>query len=243
MKKYDIDINIQTLYNLIKNTEALPSTYAIVFVYNDENSIDDEEHSSECIPSIERDMIINSFRKSVQYVYSIEGESNFINMICNLQKKHKYIFVYSMAQNVKGIGRRSLIPLLCDYYKLINVSSQFFPSTLSSNKRLMYHLLQSDKNIKIPYTIYVDESTKLDSLLLTLPEGEYIIKPNDESASIGVTRISIFQKHFEPVIEQLKIYQHTYPSFFIQEYIEGKEIEVPLLFYRKNYFAWMRGNY
>ena len=59
------DSIIHELYNMISCTEPLSEEYAVIFVYNEERLIQDKEHSSECIASIEKDMIINSFRKSV----------------------------------------------------------------------------------------------------------------------------------------------------------------------------------
>ena len=74
MVSIENDQSIHKLYNTIIHTKPLSSEYAVVFVYNEESLIEDTEHSSECITSIERDMIINSFRKSAQYVYAINGE-------------------------------------------------------------------------------------------------------------------------------------------------------------------------
>ena len=76
---------------------------------------------SECIFQEELHMIVTSFRKTAEVVYAIDGENKFINCILDLKRKHKYLLVYSMAQNLNGDGRRSLIPLLCDYYNLINM--------------------------------------------------------------------------------------------------------------------------
>ena len=70
---------IDTLYDLIISTKPFANECAVVFVYNEETLIDDEEHSSECITSIEKDMIINSFRKSAKYVYAINGENVFMD--------------------------------------------------------------------------------------------------------------------------------------------------------------------
>ena len=81
MASIENDQSIHKLYNTIIHTKPLSSEYAVVFVYNEESLIEDTEHSSECITSIERDMIINSFRKSAQYVYAINGKDSFINMI------------------------------------------------------------------------------------------------------------------------------------------------------------------
>lgn len=63
MASIENDQSIHKLYNTIIHTKPLSSEYAVVFVYNEESRIEDTEHSSECITSIERDMIINSFCK------------------------------------------------------------------------------------------------------------------------------------------------------------------------------------
>lgn len=225
------------LYHTITNIKPLSQKYAVVFVYNEESLIDDEEHASECIPSVEKDMIVNSFRKSIPFVYQINGEDAFIRNIPEIKKKHEYIFVYSMAQNINGIGRRSLIPLLCEHYKLINIGSGFLPSVLSGDKKLMYTLITPYVKSNIPYTIYVDEFSNLSEILDELQYGKYIIKPNDESASIGVEPVEYTTSDRESVLNYLMDYQQKYKRFCIQEYINGPEIEVPLLFYKQNFYC------
>lgn len=229
--------NIYELYDIITNTEPLQSQYAVVFVYNEENFIEDTEHSSECITSIERDMIISSFRKSVQFVYAINGEDSFIEKILTLKKKHQNIFVYSMAQNISGIGRRSLIPILCDYYKLHNIGSDFYASTLGGNKELMYKLIKPYVKKNIPFTIYVNKNTNLAHIINKVKYGTYILKPNDESASIGVEKIAISETNTLDIINHLIRYQEKYTHFCIQEYIDGPEVEIPLLFYNHAYYC------
>lgn len=228
---------IDMLYNTIITTKPLTNEYAVVFVYNEDSLIEDEEHSSECITSIEKDMIMNSFRKSAEYVYAISGEDSFINEIPTLKKKHKYLFVYSMAQNIAGIGRRSLIPLLCDYYKINNIGSDFFASTLGGDKELMYTLIAPYVNANIPYTVYINEDTNLEQVLERIENGTYILKPNDESASIGVEKIDISKANTINVLNQLTKYQTKYLRFCLQEYIDGPEIEIPLLFHNHEYYC------
>lgn len=231
------DQTISKLYNTIIDIKPLSKEYAVVFVYNEESLIEDDEHTSECITSNEKDMIVNSFRKSVQYVYPINGEDKFIKKLPDIQKKHDYILVYSMAQNISGIGRRSLIPLICEYYKLINIGSGFLPSVLSGDKQLMYSIISPYVNGNIPYTIYVDKTTKLKETLKELKHKRYILKPNDESASIGVKLIENTTANKEIILKELADYQKKYLKFCIQEYICGSEIEVPLLFYKQKYYC------
>lgn len=118
-------MDIKEIYGIIEKEKKLDQDFAVIFVYNEKNLINDKIHASECITSIEKEMIINSFRKSVRFVYSISSEKQFIEKIGVIKSKHKNIFVYSMAQDIYGTGRRSLIPLLCDYY---NLNSPYFIS-------------------------------------------------------------------------------------------------------------------
>lgn len=233
----EYDSKISKLYNMISCMKPLPEQYAVIFVYNEENLIEDDEHSSECITSIEKDMIIDSFRKSVQFVYAINGEDSFIDMLPKIKKRHTYVMVYSMAQNIIGTGRRSLIPLLCDYYKLINIGSDFLSSTLSGDKELMYKLIAPYVNSNIPSTIYVNKSTNLKEILEKLMHGIYMLKPNNESASIGVNKVEFSVSNTDYTLKQLIDYQNKYSQFCIQEYIDGPEIEIPLLFYEKGYYC------
>lgn len=237
MAYIEIEQKIHKLYNIISNSKILSSEYAVVFVYNEDSLIEDEEHSSECIMPIERDMIINSFRKSVQCVYAINGEDSFIGMISTLKKKHQNIFVYSMAQNINGIGRRSLIPILCDYYKLNNIGSDFLASTLGGDKELMYTLITPYVNSNIPFTVYIKKNMNLEHILKKIRVGTYILKPNDESASIGVEKITISNTNIPEILKKLTKYQEKYSHFCIQEYIDGPEIEIPLLFHEHEYYC------
>ncbi len=237
MTYIEVEQSIHELYNTISHSKLLSGEYAVIFVYNEDSLIEDEEHSSECVTPIERDMIINSFRKSTQYVYAINGEDSFISMLSVLKKKHKYIFVYSMAQNINGIGRRSLIPILCDYYKLNNIGSSFLASTLGGDKELMYKLIAPYVNNNIPFTVYIDKTMNLEQTLKKIGSGTYILKPNDESASIGVEKITISNENTMDILKQLTKYQEKHSHFCIQEYIDGPEIEIPLLFHEHEYYC------
>lgn len=226
---------ILNLYQVIQNQKKLDNNYAVVFIFNGENSIRDSLHSSECVTEQELNMIVESFRKSVQFVYSINGELLFISEIERLRIKHKYIFVYSMAQNLNGVGRRSLIPLICDYFELINIGSDFLASTLGGTKQIMFNLLKNKDNLVFPYTAYITNTLDIYNCAQLLSTGEYIIKPNDESASIGVKVIKFDELRQEDFIEQLANYQKIYSKFSVQEFIKGDEVEVSLLFLNNQY--------
>lgn len=228
---------IKDLYYEIQKQPKLDSTYAMIFVYNSEETIRDKEHFSECIPKTEKNMIVSSFRKVFDYVYPIDGEDKFMKKIIEIKQKHKYIFVYSMAQNIDGIGRRCLIPLLCDYYNLMNISASFMASTYSDNKYLMYEFLLHQNINCFPKTKYFIEEKDFDYMTKLLSKGKWMIKPNDESASIGVYCIDFTHKSYDEIKSYLQSYQKKYPIFCIQEFIDGQEVAVPLFWMNNNYYC------
>ncbi len=213
--------------------------YAIIFVYNDTDNADDL-HRTECISPIEYQMIINSFKMIALYVYSYNSEISFIKSIDSLKRKHTFILVYSMAQNINGVGRRALIPLLCKYYNLINIASDEYASFLSGNKELMHKLLEKNPKLNFPKTIYISNYNYdispniIDSMC---DDGKYIIKPIDESASIGVKVFNLSSTNRNKIHNELMEYSRIYSSFCIQEYIEGYEVEVPIIKILEEFFC------
>jgi D-alanine-D-alanine ligase-like ATP-grasp enzyme len=120
---------------------------------------------------------------------------------------------------------------------LNNIGSDFYASTLGGDKELMYKLISPYVFNNVPFTSYVNETTNLRKMLEGLDAGTYILKPNDESASIGVHKIEISASNIENNLKLLTKYQKTYPQFCVQTYIDGPEVEVPLLYYAGDYFC------
>lgn len=227
---------IQRLYEEIRAKDKLSNEYCVAFVYNSADKIRDTIHASECVFPEERDMIISSFRKSVKWVYSFDGEESFARSISSLKAKHQYVLVYSMAQNLNGIGRRCLVPLLCDYYGLINIGAGFMECVYGGSKYLMYEMLQ-ETGIRFPKTYYILSKDDLDCLANRMPEGKWLLKPNDESASIGIEVIEMSKYTKSEFKEKLIEYRKMFPIFCLQEFIEGDEVAVPLLKYKSTYYC------
>lgn len=231
--------SIKLLYDdFIYSHGKLDKEYAIIFVYNDTDNADDL-HKTECVFPIELQMIEQSFKKIAQCVYSFHSEIDFIKSVDQIKSKHRYILVYSMAQNVKGIGRRALVPLLCKYYNIINIGSDEYASFLSGDKKLMQKLLEKDSELHFPKTLYVNEynAKSFADMLAQLPDGQYIVKPIDESASIGVRQFELCSENFNQIYTDLLEYSKNFHNYCIQEYIDGFEVEVPLIRMGQDYFC------
>ena len=228
---------IRQLYANLLQQPKLGKDYCVVFVYNSKNCIRDRIHASECVDSEERSMIIESFRKSAEYVYSIDGEIAFQNQIPELKKQHRHILIYSMAQDLDGVGRRSLVPLLCDYYNLTNLNAQFLPSTLGGSKSLMQALLEKTESVPFPKTVYINTQEDIEYFIRNNTEKVCILKPNDESASIGVEVVD-FSAHTNGEIKEILLSFHKrYPIFSIQQFIDGEEVEVSLFQFQGKYYC------
>lgn len=229
------DIQLKNWYKEFMNTCKLCREYAIVFVYND-TAESDELHVTECVFPAELNMILTSFRQIALCVYSFNSERQFIDNIPKLKEKHKHILVYNMAQNIKGVGRRALIPLICRYSNLINIGSDEQSSFLSGNKKIMYDLLKHNHNIRFPKTHYINHNN-IDKIINIIPDGTYILKPIDESASIGVKVIEINSLIRKTLNDELVQYNKSFSQFMLQEYIDGQEVEVPIINFGDNFYC------
>lgn len=229
--------DIKELYHEISSAPKLQKDFCVAFVYNSAEKIRDTIHAAECIFPEERYMIISSFRKIVEYVYSFDGEDVFANSIPMLKSKHKYVLVYSMAQNINGIGRRCMVPLLCDYYDLINIGAGFMECVYGGSKYLMYEMVKRLPGVHFPRTYYVLAPSDLYEMLEQPLIGRWLLKPNDESASIGMEVFVPEEYTKEELCKKMQAYQKDYPVFCIQEYIEGDEVAVPLLWYKDQYYC------
>lgn len=207
----------------------------IVFVYNSMACVGlDDLHISECVYDEEVKQIEDAFY-SVPHLplYSFDSEDKFIEHALTLKLKYERVYVYSMAQNLSGVGRRCLIPLLCEYYGFINISSDSKSSFLGGDKKLMNDLLRED--ISLPSRLFLN-NVDIDAIKkFRKKHKELIIKPNSESASIGVRKISIDMSD-EDVINLTQLSLKEYCEIILEEYIKGDEVECMVLPWQNTLF-------
>ena len=224
------------LFEIIKQYPRLGDDYAIFFVYNSPRTMRDTRHLSECILEEELNMILTSFRKVALHVYAIDGEEEFIRSIPKYRKSFKNLLVYSMAQNLNGDGRRSLVPLLCDYYGLINIGANFISTVMGRSKDIMYSILKP-KGFIFPKTYYIYNDTDVDIVFHFIRNGIWLLKPNNESSSIGM-QVHDFSQYSDSTLRSLLTeYHKAYPVYCIQEFIDGEEVAVPILKIKTGYYC------
>jgi len=132
--------------------------------------------------------------------------------------------VYNLSRNGRHPGKKSMMPAFFDLLKIPYTGSNAFTISLCREKYTYIKYLKSH-NITMPDTyVYLGDGQWLDN---NYPqrEGKFIVKPVQESASIGLSYESIITLSSQSLeIPLNKIKQPV----LVQQFIEGYECEVPL---------------
>lgn len=215
-------IKKDTLLNVVANIKEIT-----------DNHSDFNEHSvcTEFFSENELEEIVSCFRDFGFLTEIYFDENKFIEAVfLNEYKKYskKNLIVYNSSQKGTGPGRKSLIPAFCNLHKIKTIGSNPYVVSLCRHK---YHYNRILSKLGLP----VVESWLFDSNQGWLldnkpPKGtKIIIKPTYESASIGINNSSIV--YFDDTTQDfIKYIGEVYKQpLTIQEFIEGYEIEVPVI--------------
>ena len=208
-----------------------------IFVYNGMDSYCDDPHLEECFDDSEVHEILDSVNDLFKETKAFSSEEKFIKW-CTREKNENYpVFVYSMAQYVPGFGRRTLIPAICEYYGFININADAYMSAIGCNKSTMYTLLTNTNFSHIlPKTHFINSINELEAdTFLRDVEKTYVVKPINESCCIDVTILSE-----QPYISRKEIAKKLltkYGHFMIQEYIDGDEVGITVIFHNGLFYT------
>ncbi len=226
---------VEDFHELLKKYKTQKYDATGVFVYNDFNTYkNDDPHIEECYDGIFIQEVKEAFQSIFKNVLLCPSEQFFINLLPELIKNKK-VYVYTMAQNIEGYSRRSLIPALCEYYGFININADTYTSVIGVNKQIAFKLLNKYEKY-MPHTIYISNKniSQLKTLLLDSSE-KVIIKPDCESCCIDV---EVFLKdNFVGIKKHCDKLLLKYNFVIIQDFKEGDEIGVTILKYGNKYFS------
>ena len=236
ISKEDIKQQFLDIFNNIYSVKYEAKNCCMVFVYNSVALIgSDDLHVSECVYEDEIKQIEDAFQFVPHLsLFSFDSEDQFIKHAPKLKSKYERVFVYSMAQNVFGVGRRCLIPLLCEYYGFINISSDSRSSFLGGDKKLMSDILTA--NLLLPSRLFLPAADINAVKSFREKHKELILKPNSESASIGVCKIHKDMSDGD-LIKLTQTSLETYRNIFLEEYIYGDEVECTVLPWKNRLFV------
>ncbi len=208
-----------------------------IFVYNDEETYDNDPHLEECFDNVEVHEILDSVSDLFEEILSFGSEKDFISWVCSKRNFTKKIYVYTMAQNIEGYSRRTLIPAICEYFNFININASAYMSALGCNKEAMYKLLDANHFSKLlAPTIFFDNLSKVNYNDITSILGEHIIiKPINESCCIDVFVLNNYS--YNELIQKVSYLLSKYKKIMLQKFIPGKEIGITVFFHKKNHIA------
>jgi len=139
--------------------------------------------------------------------------------------------IISICEMVGGSFREGLIPSLCEVKNLSYLfsSPDVMINTLDKN---ICNFLVKQQGINVPKW-YIIRTEKDIIQYVKLKEYPYIIKPIHEGSGIGIDESSVVYTYSElsnMVTYVLKKYNQ---SIMIQEYVEGREITIGVVGYKK----------
>ena len=216
-KKYRSDL----LLVLIANVEGETLNYEDY----EKNSVLSEYYTLE-----EYETISTTCKKLGYEVLGYFNESAFMTAIVNekIHLNQKKILVINSAQTGTHIGRKSLIPAFCEYFKIMYAGSNPYVVSLCRDKFHSNILLNG----------YVDNI--LNTYLYSPFDGwiggkspqigkRVIAKLNAESASIGLeeNNVFVYNQDADSILKRLSLLYNQ--SIIIQPFISGYEIELPII--------------
>lgn len=216
---------LRTFYNKMQRISHKTNSI-FVFVYNDYSTYNNDPHLEECFNAEEVKEILNSIYDLFEIVKCFGSELQFINNCSQLKAQNKQVYVYSMAQNVDGYGRRTLIPSICQYYGFINLNADAYMSAIGCNKKVMYDLLSKyGYDYILPPTFFVNDSVNYrQEELYDIFNDKIVIKPTSESCCIDVDILSTDNTSL--INNSINYLVNKYKQVMLQKYISGSEIGI-----------------
>ena len=155
-----------------------------------------------------------------QYVF-VEANENFAENI----KKAKPDLSFNRAEGLRGDSRESHVPAILEMLELPYVGSNVLTTAIGLNKAWTKKIL-----------LYHDISTPNFFICQTLKQAQtisggfpYILKPNEEGSSIGITEENLVhdKTQLQTKLKQM-ISEHQQP-ILVEQFIEGREFSTGLL--------------
>lgn len=155
-----------------------------------------------------------------EYVF-VEADQNFAENI----KKAKPDIVFNRAEGLRGDSRESHVPAILEMLKIPYVGSNVLTTAISLNKAwtkkvLTYH------GILTP-TFFVCENL-MDSQKIR--KGfPYILKPNEEGSSIGITEENLVYDILQLQTKLKQMLNEYEQPILVEQFIQGREFSTGLL--------------
>jgi D-alanine-D-alanine ligase len=155
-----------------------------------------------------------------EYVF-VEADQNFAENI----KKAKVDLVFNRAEGLQGDSRESHVPAILEMLKIPYVGSNVLTTAICLNKAwtkkvLLYH------DISTPRFFVCQNFQEAKAINDGFP---YLLKPNEEGSSIGITEENVVHNRAELEAKLGKILMQYEQPILVEQFIKGREFSTGLL--------------
>lgn len=177
----------------------------------------------------EYNQMLLAIRQNGYHVNVFFNEDEFIRFIMKHENSVMLsrCVVFNLARNGSGLCKKSLIPSLCDVYKLPSTGSNAYMTCLGRHKFHYNAILKQNRINAVNSWLYTGRGW-LNGI--EPPKNRKLIaKPTYESASRGVRESSIFEYNADSIVLLDSLYNEFEQDIIVQEFISGYEVQVPLI--------------
>lgn len=219
-------INLKNAIEIFNKKNKKPDIYLVANAqdYTQKVSEYDIIHSSnsEFFSAEELGEIASSLFKIGCYVSIFYTELDFIKFVLNNNSRLDYenLLILNLSRGGNLEGKKSLVPAFCDMMGIKYSGSNPFVVSLCRNKFIWSSVLKNH-GISVPDFFAIKNNAKIGKISIE-KDKRVIIKNIFESASIGLDDKSVVSNI---VIDD--DFLENNENILIQDYVEGREIEVP----------------
>lgn len=220
-KMFEEKFRSEILLVLVSNVEGKTSEY---------DDYSETSVLSEYYTLDEYELISTTYKKLGYELINYFSEKEFMSAIINnnIHNLHKKIFVINSAQTGTYIGRKSLVPAFCDYFKIMHTGSNPYVVSLCRDKFHSSTILNQYMPTHLETYLYSFTYGWLGGLRPSIGQ-KIIAKLNGESASIGLSYDNICIYSLD-VDQTLKLLSKKYmQDIIVQPFISGYEVELPII--------------
>lgn len=221
--------NLQKLLQLAEENRTNTRLYVIATTKDNTVCASDyplHSVSTSYLSRQELDELVKNFRYYCDYLEIYTDIEAFLRDFCGHKLRVEPTIIFESSALGTGRGRDALIPALCDVFRLPHLGAEATAGVLCSSKHQWTSILRGN-GIPVP-----DSCVYHRGEWLQVPDigKKYILKLNYECASIGLSSDCVMVNDGINLSRKATQLEHNYQQPVIaQEFIEGFEVEVPIL--------------
>ena len=225
----DLTENLQKLIQCAEENRTSTRMYIIATTKGNAASMPDyplHSVSTSYLSRQELDELVQNFRYYCDYLEVYTDVEAFLKDYCNRKLRVEPTIIFETSARGTGRGKDAFIPALCDIFQLPHLGAEATAGALCSSKHQWISALKGN-SIPVPDSYVYHHGQWLRTPCLG---KKYILKLNYECASIGLSTDCVMVNDGTNLTPKAAQLAHDYRQPVIaQEFIEGFEVEVPIL--------------